>query len=110
MNNQTDEENRVLGGNAKLSMPASIIDFLLDHYGLFDLVEVNMMSLYILNTLGRIEEDGFKFGFYKQKDDKTEAYQLDIHELISSFRVSISDSIKNSQKTQPKDSNEKNCV
>jgi hypothetical protein len=75
---------------AKLNVPASVIDYLMDHYGFFDLVEVNMLALYILNALGHMEDDGFKFAMYKSEDGKVkESWQLDIHELIAKFRINL---------------------
>ncbi len=106
-NTQVNDDEKKLKF-AKLSMPASIVDFLIDHYGFFDLVEVNQLSLLILNTLGHIEKDGFKFALYRKVDDKVESYQLDINDLIAKFRIQLAQSmVENKQKGE---SDEKNSV
>ena len=100
----------------KLAMPASVVDFLMEHYGFFDLVEVNQLSLYILKTLGHMETDGFKFAVYRKVDDKVESYELDIHELIAKFRIGLSGAIREKKLYEPdisikqKESNEKDSV
>jgi hypothetical protein len=110
--NDKDNELRF----AKLNMPASVIDYLMDHYGLFDLVEVNMLSLYILKTLGHMEDDGFKFAIYKKTETGHESYSLDIHELIAKFRIGLAGAINENKSFEPdikvevKESNEKNNV
>lgn len=78
----------------KMNMPAEHMDFLMDHYKLPNLVEVNRVSIYVLKTLAHIEEDGYKFGMYKteMKDGK---------EVLSdkeSFALSISDLVKSIMK------------
>lgn len=94
---------------AKLNMPASVVDFLMDHYGFFDLVELNTLSLYILKTLGHMEKDGFEFAVYKQKDGKLESYKLDLHDLIGKFRIQMANSL-NKNKGEHKENNEKDIV
>lgn len=74
---------------AKLNISADVIDFLMDHYGFFDLVELNNICFYIMKTLGLMEKDGFKFAIHKTTDDKIEAYELDIHDLVAKFRIEL---------------------
>jgi hypothetical protein len=101
---------------AKLNIPASVIDYLMDHYGFFDLVEVNMLSLYILKTLGHMEDDGFKFAVYKKAETGHESYQLDINELIAKFRIGLAGAISEKKPYEPnirieeKERDEKNSV
>lgn len=78
---------------AKLNMPASVVDFLMDHYGFFDLVELNTLIFYIVNTLGHMEKDGFKFAAHRTVDGKLEAYDLDLHDLIARFRIQVAKSM-----------------
>lgn len=88
---------------AKLNMPANVVDFLMDHYGFFDLVELNTLCFYVLKSLAHMEKDGFKLAIYKSTDDKVESYELDIHELIAKFRIQMAQSIN-------KEKNEKDSV
>lgn len=74
---------------AKLNMPAELVDFLFEHYGFFDLVEMNTICFYIMKTLGNMEKDGFKFAIVRQNGDKVESYQLDFHELIGNIRIQL---------------------
>jgi hypothetical protein len=83
--NNDDKQLRI----AKLNMPAHVVDFLLDHYGFFDLVELNTLTFYVMKTLGMMEKDGFKFACYKTEEGKTEAYDLNIHDLIAKFRIQM---------------------
>ena len=78
---------------AKLQMPANVVDFLMEHYGFFDLVELNTICFYIMKTLGHMEKDGFKFAVYKTEDGATESYQLDFHDLIAKFRIQLAQSM-----------------
>lgn len=101
-NTQTnDDENQLR--IAKMNMPASVVDFLVDHYGFFDLVELNTLIFYIVNTFGRMEKDGFKFAAYRTVDGKVESYDLDIHDLIARFRIQAA-------KSMSKEKNEENSV
>lgn len=98
-----DDKNKVTV--ARLNMPSEIINYLLDHYGLFDLVEVNQMALYVLKCLGKIEDDGWTLVIHKvNKDesgnDKSEAYRFDIHDLIAKFRIEMAKSINKSKETK----------
>jgi hypothetical protein len=91
----------------KLCMPASVIDFLLEHYGLFDVVELNQMALYILKSFGHMEKDGWKIGVYKTiKDEKGEdtyeSFGLDIHDLIAKLRIGIADAMNKNKTYNPK--------
>jgi hypothetical protein len=101
---------------AKLNMPATVVDFLMDHYGFFDLVELNTLTLYILKTFGHIENDGFKFAIHKTTEGKTEAYELDIHDLIAKFRIQLAQSLNQNKlydpeiKIEHKEKNEKDSV
>ncbi len=114
-NTQVNDDEKKLKF-AKLNMPASVVDFLMDHYGFFDLVEVNQLSLYILKTLGHMENDGFKFAVYKTEDGKTESYQLDIHDLIARFRIELAKSLNQNKscdseiKVEHKEKDEKSGV
>lgn len=115
-NTQVNDDEKKLRF-AKLNMPASVVDFLMDHYGFFDLVELNTLSLYILKTLGHMENDGFKFAVYKQVEGKVESsYQLDIHDLIGKFRIQIANSMNQNKPSVPeikvehKEENEKDNV
>lgn len=95
-NTQVNDDNKQLR-IAKLNMPAHVVDFLLDHYGFFDLVELNTLTFYVMKTLGMMERDGFKFACYKTEEGKTEAYDLNIHDLIAKFRIQIAQSMKKEQ-------------
>lgn len=88
---------------AKLNISAEVVDFLMDHYGFFDLVELNTLVLYIIKTLGYMEKDGFKFAVYRTVDGKVESYELDIHDLIARFRIQLAQSMN-------KEKNEENSV
>lgn len=94
-----DEEKQL--SFAKLHMPANVVDFLMDHYGFFDLVELNTITFYILKTLGHMEKDGFKFATFKTSDGKTEAYELDIHDLIARFRIQLAQSLNQNKPYDP---------
>jgi hypothetical protein len=90
----------------KLCMPASVVDFLLEHYGLFDVVELNQMALYILKCFGHMEKDGWKIGVYKTTKDENgkdgyESFGLDIHQLIAKFRIGIADAMNKDKNYNP---------
>jgi len=94
-----DEENKLKF--VKLQMPATIMDFLADHYGFFDLVELNQMSLYILKALAIMEKDGFKLAIHKIVDGKSESYQVDIHEIIAKLRIELANSMNEKKPHDP---------
>lgn len=90
----------------RLSVPASVADFLMDHYGFFDVVEANMLSLYILKTLAHMENDGFKLSVFKISKDESgkdvpEAYGVDIHELITKFRIGLAGAMNEKKEYNP---------
>jgi hypothetical protein len=101
---------------AKLNMPANVVDFLMDHYGFFDLVELNTICFYIMKTLGHMEKDGFKFAVHKTLGGKVEAYELNIHDLIARFRIQLAKSLSENKlydpeiKTEHKEKNEEDNV
>lgn len=101
---------------AKLNMPSNVVDFIMDHYGFFDLVELNSIVFYIMKTLGHMENDGFKFAVYKTEDGATESYQLDFHDLIAKFRIQLAQSLNQNKPYDPnieikhKERNEKDSV
>lgn len=88
---------------AKLHMSANVVDFLMEHYGFFDLVELNTITFYIMKTLGHMEKDGCKFAVYKTEDGATKSYQLDFHDLIAKIRIQLAHSMS-------KEKNEKDSV
>lgn len=87
---------------AKLNLPASVVDFLLEHYGFTDLVELNSMALYILKSIGLMEQDGFKIVAYRQVNEKPEAFELNILDLIAKFRVGLQSAQKVDKPYEPK--------
>lgn len=88
---------------AKLNMPAELVDFLMDHYGFFDLVELNTLSFYVMKALAMIEKDGFKLVIHRIVDEKVEAYELNIHDIIAKVRINLAQAMS-------KEKNEKNSV
>lgn len=97
-------EKEIKPSITKLSLPAEVIDFLMDHYGFFDVAETNEICLYIVKSLAHMEQDGWKLTILKtEKDKKYEAYGLDIHRLIAQFRANMAE-----QLTKEKNNNESN--
>lgn len=78
----------------KMHMPAEHMDFIMNYYHLPNLVEVNRTSIYVLNALAHMEQDGYKFGMYKteMKDGK------EVLTTEGSFALSVSDMIKSIMK------------
>lgn len=82
-----DDEKRLRF--VKLNMPAELVDFLMDHYGFFDLVELNTLSFYVMKSLAMIEKDGFKLAIHRTVEGKVEAYELNIHDIIAKVRINL---------------------
>ena len=71
----------------KMSISQEHIAFVMQHYNLNDVVELNQAAFYLLRTFALMETDGFKFSTYNtEKVDGKEVckdvYGLDIHLLI----------------------------
>jgi hypothetical protein len=101
---------------AKLNMSAEVVDFLIEHYGFFDLVELNQITLYLFKSIALMEKDGFKIAAYRTVDGKPEAFELNIEDMIARFRMGLSQSSKKDEPYNPNieikegESNEKNSV
>jgi hypothetical protein len=78
----------------KLNMPAELVDFLMDHYGFFDLVELNTLSFYVMKSLAMMENDGFKLAIHRTIEEKVEAYELNIHDIIAKVRINLAQAMK----------------
>ncbi len=108
MEDNTQETNESGSKFAKMAMPASVMDFLMEHYGLFDIQETSMISFYILKSFAHMENDGFKLAIFKSTKDESgkelvsESFGIDIHDMIAKFRIGLATS-KNKETTNEKD-------
>ena len=76
----------------KMCISRDHIDFILDHFRLNNLVEVNEAAIYVLKTLAHMDEDGWNFAIFKWNKDKTkteETSRLDLHGMVKQIVDSI---------------------
>jgi hypothetical protein len=90
----------------KMSMSADAMNFIMDHYKLSSVVDVNMASIALLKILGNMEIAGWKFAIFKTitvngKEVMTgESFGLDIHDLVKTALL------QNQKPQQQKETNE----
>jgi hypothetical protein len=88
-NTQTDKSGMTF---VKMNMSREHMDFIMEHYGISSIVELNQASIYLMKSLAHMELDGYKFGMYKttivdgQEKLTTEgSFALNIKDMVQSL-------------------------
>jgi hypothetical protein len=78
----------------KMNLTPEHIDYVMEHYKLTSMVDLNLAAIYILKTFAHMEDDGYKFSIYSTemvdgKEAYKDGYGIDIHHMIQQLLTGL---------------------
>jgi hypothetical protein len=85
---------------AKLAIPSGLVDYVADHYGFLDLIEIHTIAIQILHVFSQIEKNGYKIALFKTGLDESgkekavgDMFRLDINDIIFKIRKAAAEKL-----------------